>query len=126
MNINKDKFLCILGKNIYSINYALLNENISKGLISFTGDNCQAIFEKNGVNSNFQKIFIKLSLFNSILKKKNNGFEYLTNVPIEIFKNSYYDYTISGEMFGNYPGCRFNNAYYCNEKDILEFISNIT
>lgn len=62
---------------------------------------------------------------NSILKKKNNGFEYLTNVPIEIFKNNYYDYTISGEMFGNYPGCRFNNAYYCNEKDILEFISNI-
>ena len=126
--MNKDKYLCIESANMYSINYALLSEiarNKKGGLTAYTGSSCQLLFKKNEIPYDLQKIFVTLVSLKSPLNKKMYGGEYLTNVPIRLFKNAYYEHTVSGVMFGAYPGFRFTNSSYCNEKEIIEFMSSL-
>ena len=97
-------YLVVNANDMYTINYTMLEENINdekKGLLSYTGSNCQEIFEKNEIPSNMQKMFISINILKNILCKEEIGKEYLTNIPIRIFKNRYDDYSTNGEMIGN-------------------------
>ena len=119
--INNNKFLCVSSEYLYKINYVLSSEKLSNnrnGLISFTGDNCQTIFEENNVPSEYQLIFIKII-------SKNKGFEYLTNIPFKLTNNYYYEDAFRGEMSGSFPGCSFNYSDYCTKEEIINFMSNL-
>ena len=112
--MNKNKHLCVDCRDIYAIDYALVEVNA--GLVPYTGDNCDELFEKNGIPFDMRKVFIrKLPLSNK------SGEEFFTGIPLNFNKQLYYDYVISGEMEGDYPRFRFENAVYCEINDILEF-----
>ena len=121
-------YLVVNANDMYTINYTMLEENSNderKGLLSYTGSNCQEIFEKNEIPSNMQKIFISINILKNILCKEEIGKEYLTNIPIRIFKNRYDDYSTNGEMIGNYPSFRFTNAKDCDDMELKNFLINL-
>ncbi len=124
MVIGMNKYLIIDAKNIYSINYVLMQKNNKAELQALTdlnSDGCRKYFEDNGIPFNFQYIFIKLRALN----RKIDGYEYLTNIPIEIYKNKGYYSMIDGRMHGDYPGFRFKEAKYCTEYDIISFFKDL-
>ncbi len=122
----KYKYLCVDAKNLYLINYALQDDSIRNNcLIAYTGNNCQEIFEESNISSEYQKVFIRLNPLITNLYRNVSGYEYLTYVPIRIYKNRYYDYSINGEMAGRYPRFVFRNATYCDEKEILVFLTTL-
>ena len=121
-------FLVVNVDNMYSINYTMLEKDINnkmKGLISYTGKNCQEIFEENEIPFDMQKIFISVSILKNILCKDEIGYEYFTNIPIRINKNRYNDYSTNGEIIAKYPSFRFTNAKDCDDKDIINFLINL-
>ena len=113
MSKNKNKYLCVDCRDIYTIDYALVEVN--GDLMPYTGDNCDDLFGEHGIPFDMRKVFITQLPLSKCVK------EIFTGLPLKFNKQRYYDYSISGEMKGDYPRFRFENAIYCETNDILEF-----
>lgn len=122
------KFLCVDAEHIRLIDYIFIDQDLNNPRYAYSkpssiavgGENSVEIFNKNGIPTEYQKMYMAYKGLNF---KRFKAKEFLTDtiVDISIGKSG----NIFGQMVGNKPAFDVSNCYQSSREDVLEFITGL-
>ena len=122
------KYLCVDAEHIRLIDYIFSDHDSYNAKytypkphsIAIGGENSVETFEKHGVPSEYQKMYM---VYNGVNIKRFKTKEYLTDSPISLTTSK--SGNIFGQMAGAIPTFDVSDCYHCSKEDVLEFLNGL-